>query len=832
MIRTSLSSRDLLPAGTELVLSFRDDPTSQHTYVLENVLAQGGFSVAYLAHRKDTLSKKVVLKELYPDPSPLETVHLTRNEEGTLIATRLFTREEDPSFLAPYIDAFEREARIAQRAGMVFFDRTNQSYYSSADTLEVRLCTGSNGNYYLFSETYPGIPLDTLIHSGWESLDQRGLVRNANLTWIFQVLEDISYSVDRLHRQNLLHLDIHPGNIYLIERGTKLLPYLIDYGNAVELDDQGYPPQGHPYSVNRLSAPELIPLSQYHGDLASGYIPSEGTDTYSIAAILFYSVTGRYPEKEFGNRKSWEAILDRLFPAPIYGTFSDQLKRFFADALSPWQEDRLSADEMYRALVRLDSAFHVPGGLLQAMDAPSLGAAQLLHEYPLFEAPSEDDGIRLLCIGTGDLADAVIRLGFSCQLLDQPLYITVAAADAEAYRDSLLERAPSLPRFSNLSDNPEAVYASFQFLSTTCPEEIVSKCSDFRYVVIDLGSSERNLTYGKELLSKWPSDSAPAIIHYAQSESLSRTMPLNLPVRLRKQLGLDDIRFHPFGHIGTQASVFHVLLETRALDIHLAYSNPDNDPARRDEEIKGFIRSPYNTASSALAALHIPYKLHSLKRLRGKTSVQDPADLFRSALSDTEIKNALMYLEHCRWNCEKIMDGYQRPDRDTILTYAYQGSNRKSHSETLKLHPCLVESHRTSGIHLTPDDFLGAPYPSPDPLDQVSLMVHAVAGELKQQQDRILPIYLQIIEGKAGQLPALLNALKKDVAAIQSGNIPKMQPRNYSSLFQAEFVSVETELAGIEENLLAARSFHQQIDYKCFDLDILKIIPKILSASL
>lgn len=828
----SYRRRSPLPDGKELTLFPEDNPAIQQTYLIEQVLSQGGFSIAYLAHPKGG-GEKVVLKELYPS-SP-DNGRIVRDSQGKLVFQSFFGSGEPASVMDSYIAAFRREAELTRRAGAVFLGQDSSSYYGATDTLDVQLCTSSSGNYYLVMETHLGIPFGQIIEAGWQTSDHKGLIRNANLSLILQILQDVAFSVHRLHSQGILHLDIHANNIYISERGPRLLPFLIDYGNAVQLDADGYPPDLHPYSVNPLSAPELYPLSEYNGDLSSGYCPTETTDTYSIAALLFYAVTGKEPRKALQDKKGWTQTSNTLFPSVVFGTFSKELSEFFTVGLSPWQEDRFSADGLYKALVSLETSLRASGGLLRAMNPNTLAAVRLLHEYPLFGSPSADGSIRLLCAGTGDLADAVVRTAFTCQLLDQPLEITVAAPDAEEYRSRLLKDAPSLPRFSNLSPAPEAVYAVFRFETQGLSAgELAAAFSDHRYLVVDLGgSSEQNREFAQSLLTAWPADALPPdTIHYARSEYLAREMPLDLSLHLRKQKGLESGVLHPFGQKSSEESVFHLLLEERALGIHLAYAGAGEDPVLREKATQSFVSSSYNTASSALAALHIPYKLHSLTRLLPQDQhSEEPAALFQTALEDPSIRATLMYLEHRRWNCEKIMDGFQTPDKNTLLRHAFQGENRKAHSETQKFHPCLVESSRSKGLLLTPSSFSDPPAPELDALDRVSLTVHQIAAEIMEKQSPVLASYLHIIGMKAAHVPALVRALQEDVRAFWSGHPPKHDPGEYAPLFLSAGVDIRNELSGVEENLRAARAFHQQTDYKSFDLDILEKIPHLLSRS-
>ncbi|MFD6492922.1 serine/threonine protein kinase [Streptomyces sp. NPDC060188] len=91
---------------------------------------------------------------------------------------------------------------------------------------------------------------------------------------------EVGHGLDRMHKANLLHRDVKPGNSFLDKSGGVLLG---DLGMASAMDASGVaPPNGTMATV----APEII------RDRAGCSI---ATDIYSLAATVFFLLAGQYP---------------------------------------------------------------------------------------------------------------------------------------------------------------------------------------------------------------------------------------------------------------------------------------------------------------------------------------------------------------------------------------------------------------------------------------------------------------------------------------------------------------------------------------------------------
>jgi serine/threonine-protein kinase len=84
--------------------------------------------------------------------------------------------------------------------------------------------------------------------------------------------------LDYMHRHDVVHRDLKPGNIMISDDGR---PHIIDFGIA-----KG--PAMEPFML--MGTPEYMAPEQMQGDRVDAR-----TDVYSLGAVLYESVTGARP---------------------------------------------------------------------------------------------------------------------------------------------------------------------------------------------------------------------------------------------------------------------------------------------------------------------------------------------------------------------------------------------------------------------------------------------------------------------------------------------------------------------------------------------------------
>ncbi|GET37524.1 serine/threonine-protein kinase [Microseira wollei] len=251
---------------------FRDGQELQGgRYRIETILGRGGFGMTYKALHAE-FNTHIVLKT--PDP----------------------TLQNDPEYTS-YVRKFRREGRLLTQ----LCQRCRHPHIVSVNDLF------DEGNTpCLVMEFIPGENLFHLVRS-------RGKLPEAEAV---QYIRQVASALDVVHREGIVHRDVHPGNIMLRSNstgGNSVSAVLIDFGLAVEIV---------PISIssklfgNPIFAPyELLNKKPGYSD--------PRVDIYTLAASLYYAVTGEYPTKAYDRRDGEELIP----PQSHVASLSDELNR-------------------------------------------------------------------------------------------------------------------------------------------------------------------------------------------------------------------------------------------------------------------------------------------------------------------------------------------------------------------------------------------------------------------------------------------------------------------------------------------------------------------------
>lgn len=291
---------------------FRDGHELQGgRYRIERILGRGGFGITYKALHAE-FNTHFVLKT--PDP----------------------TLQNDQQYTS-YVRKFRREGRLLAQ----LCQRDRHPHIVWVNDLFDEGTTPC-----LVMEFIPGENLFHLVRS-------RGKLPE---TEAVQYIRQVASALEVVHREGIVHRDVHPGNIMLRSNGTgenSVSAVLIDFGLAGEIV---------PISVssklfgNEIFAPyELLRRKPGFSD--------PKVDIYTLAASLYYAVTGQYPTKAYDRRDGEELIPPRNHVASLSNGLNRAIiagMEFEADrrpasvsewlALFPSQEDREQVPPRYRQL--------------------------------------------------------------------------------------------------------------------------------------------------------------------------------------------------------------------------------------------------------------------------------------------------------------------------------------------------------------------------------------------------------------------------------------------------------------------------------------------------
>lgn len=167
-----------------------------------------------------------------------------------------------------------------------------------------------NDTIYMTMELLHGQPFDKLI----AQLPADGLPQQVALRYI----EDLCHGLAYAHKQQLIHCDLKPANIFLCDSGTvKLLDFGITRAFKSEHRENGDDTLFDPASLKALT-PAYASVEMFRGEQ-----PDPRDDIYAVACVAYELLTGSHPYKKVAAHKALEL---NLKPAPIKGVSRRQQK--------------------------------------------------------------------------------------------------------------------------------------------------------------------------------------------------------------------------------------------------------------------------------------------------------------------------------------------------------------------------------------------------------------------------------------------------------------------------------------------------------------------------
>lgn len=282
----------------EARLSDPDDPLIGRTLgdlrLLEK-LGVGGHAVVYLAEQ--------------PNPGRTVVVKVLRARfEARSASTRRFLREVQlaATFDHPY--AAHIYAYGAEPDGLLWFAM----------------------------ELVRGTPLDMLLRA-------QGPIAPARLA---PLLERIAEVVDHAHGRGIVHCDLKPANVMILDRAGRLFPKLLDFGVARVVDgpDDGAGARGIDSGLGTLpmtTGQDLAGTPPYMAPELWGGAPAEpSADLYALGVLAFEAVSGGLPFQ--AEHFEGMARAHREDPVPQLPGELAVLDRFFARALAKVPKQRFA----------------------------------------------------------------------------------------------------------------------------------------------------------------------------------------------------------------------------------------------------------------------------------------------------------------------------------------------------------------------------------------------------------------------------------------------------------------------------------------------------------
>ena len=224
-------------------------------YRIEKVLGQGGFGITYLAIDLG-LDKPRAIKEFFPKDycdRDETTSHVTLGTSNTADFVNKLKKK--------FIKEARNIANLDQHQGIItihaVFEENNTAYYVM-DYIE-----GEN--------------LSIMVKKDGPLSVEKAI----------KYITEVGNALEYVHQHHINHLDIKPANIMVRRKDD--MPILIDFGLSKQYDSEGLQTSTTPTGISHGYAP----FEQYKDGGVKEFSPQ--TDVYSLAATLYYLVSGKVP---------------------------------------------------------------------------------------------------------------------------------------------------------------------------------------------------------------------------------------------------------------------------------------------------------------------------------------------------------------------------------------------------------------------------------------------------------------------------------------------------------------------------------------------------------
>jgi len=285
-----------LPIGTRL-----------GEFELTHRIGEGGFSIVYLAW-DHTLERRVALKEYMPSS-------IATRVGPTQISPRSERHRE--TFEAG-LKSFINEAKLLAR-----FDHPAM--------VKVFRFWEAHGTAYMIMPFYEGVTMRDTV---------RAMPHPPGEDWLLELLGPLTEALGVIHAEQCYHRDIAPDNIMLLAADGK--PLLLDFGAARRVIGD------MTQALTVILKPGYAPVEQYAE--VPGMKQGAWTDVYALAAVVYWTITGKTPPPSVGRMLSDSWVPLAQCAAGRYdASFLDAVDR----ALAVRPEDRTQTIDAFRADIGL-----------------------------------------------------------------------------------------------------------------------------------------------------------------------------------------------------------------------------------------------------------------------------------------------------------------------------------------------------------------------------------------------------------------------------------------------------------------------------------------------
>ena len=238
-------------------------------YLVGRALGAGGFGITYIALDLN-LQVTVAIKELY-----LSRISVRERDTNISVSSRDRECFEDNK------KRFLQEARVLA----MFNEGDNEGIVNVKEYFE------ENNTAYIVMEYLDGTTL-------------RNKVKQQTFTFeeTKKIMEPICHALTKIHQFGVVHLDVSPDNIMMLNDGSAKL---LDFGGARSL----YTDDDADFICYKVG---YAPPEQY-----SGHEQGPWTDIYALCAVMYHGITGQRPMRSVRRAEHDDLRLPSQLGIPI-----------------------------------------------------------------------------------------------------------------------------------------------------------------------------------------------------------------------------------------------------------------------------------------------------------------------------------------------------------------------------------------------------------------------------------------------------------------------------------------------------------------------------------
>ncbi len=302
--QTATDGQDICPRDGSSMVTVGEDPllglVVEGRYRIESVIGQGSAGTVYKAIQ-ELIGREVAIKVLHD--------YLVSDEE--------------------FIKRFRQEAKASSRLS-----------HPNIITIYDFGVLPKTGRPYIAMDLLRGTPLSEMIADrGYLPMDEA-----------IPILSQVCAALAEAHRQGVVHRDVKPENIVLVERsGQKMFPIVVDFGIARLVQEES-----DVAKITRTGTVCGSPTYMSPEQCTSSKVDHR-SDIYSVGIVIYEALTGTVP---FMSDELAKVMAMHLTdpPTPLNKVrpdlqFPDMLERVVAKALSKSPDDRFQdMDDMASAI--------------------------------------------------------------------------------------------------------------------------------------------------------------------------------------------------------------------------------------------------------------------------------------------------------------------------------------------------------------------------------------------------------------------------------------------------------------------------------------------------